>query len=282
MRWDPANSAPGTIVAPIMFHTIYPENQDFEGEPSAINHDTFDAIIQLAEKNGFETITSQQLADFLESNTKIPPRALMLIMDDRRVGSTRDIFLPVLEQNDWNATLAWPIGDTDIRPGLWERVEELNATGYFDIQSHGLNHLYLTEFTDAATLREEIFGSIPILKEHFGQEPIIYVWPGGNYTTLAVELAQEAGFRLGFTVHSRGPILFNWIPQGEKERAIGEPLMTLPRFWSSAAVLNLEQAVQISEAAIEFAQANYASEAAWYAASCGGELHPLSEIFPEN
>ncbi|MQC26027.1 MAG: hypothetical protein DWG76_01065 [Chloroflexi bacterium] len=281
MRWDPDNSQPGTVIAPIMFHAIYPYGADTEGQPSAINQDTFDAIIQVAEKYGFETITSEDLAAFLTRNAKIPTRALMLIMDDRTVGSAEEFLLPVAKANNWTATLAWPIGDTDIRTGLWGRIETLNETGYFDIQSHGLNHIYINDSMDEEIVREEIFGSIPILKEHFGKEPIVYVWPGGDYTALGVDLAVEAGFQLGFTVQSRGPILFNWIPQGEKERAIEAPLMLLPRFWSSAATLNLTQTVETSEAAIAFAKENYASEAAWYLANCGGTLTALNLILPE-
>ncbi|MEX1071996.1 MAG: polysaccharide deacetylase family protein, partial [Anaerolineales bacterium] len=154
----------------------------------------------------------------------------------------------------------------------------INETGYFDVQSHGLNHIYLNESTTEEEVREEIEGGIPILIEHFGQRPLAYIWPGGNYTELAVDIAREAGFELGFTVHSRGPVMFNWIPQGEQERGIGDPLMTLPRFWDSAALLNLEQTVEIGDAAREFARENYEAEAAWYSASCGGELPALDEV----
>jgi len=280
-RWDPENSLPGTVVAPIMFHSIRPYGEEVS-DPSSINLDYFDATIRFAENLGFETITSEELTAFLEENAKIPSRSMLLILDDRRPGTAEEYFLPVLKANDWTATLSWPIGDTDSRTGLWEWIERLNETSYFDIQSHGLNHIYLTDSTPKNQLREEIFGSIPILEDHFGTPPIAYIWPGGNYTALAVELAQEAGFRLGFTIHSRGPIMFNWVPQGEKEQAIGEPQMLLPRFWSSAALLNLDQAAAIGDEARLFANENYPAEAAWYRENCGAELANLSDIFKED
>jgi peptidoglycan/xylan/chitin deacetylase (PgdA/CDA1 family) len=282
-RWDPALSTPGTVVATVMYHSILPGN----GEPTTpeqINANTFYAIIEVAERLGFETINAEEYLAFLDDNAKIPARSMVLMLDDRRPGTAAEYFLPVNERNGWTTTLAWIIGDSDQRDGelagetLWDWIERIYETGYFDVQSHGLNHIYLNESMSEDVVREEIGGSIPILIDHFGQRPVAYIWPGGNYTELGVEIARETGFELGFTVHSRGPVMFNWIPQGEQEMEIGDPLMTLPRFWDSAALLNLEQTAEIGDAAREFARANYEVEAAWFAANCGGALPPLDAV----
>ena len=284
-RWDPAGALPGTVVAPIMFHSILEGN----GTPTLsqdINFKMFEDLIRQAEDLGYETITTKQLLNFLLKNAKIPPRSMILILDDRRPGTVEDYFLPILEKNDWTLTLAWIAqSDTAQRKGrlpgesLWDWMERLDETGYLDVQSHGLNHIYLDVTTVGEAVREEIAGSIPVLKEHFGKAPLAYIWPGGNYTALGLQVAHEAGFELGFTIHSRGPILFNWIPQGEPERAFDDPLMLLPRYWDTAAWVNLQQAAQIGDAAQAFAKDNYAAEAAWYRQNCGGELPVLDEVF---
>jgi len=273
LRWDPERSRPGTVVAPIMFHSIVPAG-DTPSDPAHIDYPTFAAIIALAEDLGFETITSEQLLAFLTANEKIPARSMILILDDRRPGTAEEYFLPINETNNWTTTLAWPIGDTT--PTLWAQIEGIDATGYFDVQSHGLEHnIYLNETMSEDEVRTEIGGSIPILEDHFDQTPVAYVWPGGIYTHTGIRIAREVGFELGFTVHSRGPLAFNWIPQGAEELTYNDPLLLLPRFWSSAALLNLQQTAEIGDAAWAFAQANYAEEASWYAANCGVELHSL-------
>ena len=284
-RWDPTGALPGTIVAPIMFHSILKGNQ----APTLsqdINKKMFDEIMDLAKELGYETITSQELLDFLLNNAKIPERSMILILDDRRPGTAEDYFLPYLEENDWTLTLAWiAVSDTDQREGrlegesLWDWMERLNDTGYFDIQSHGRDHIYLNADTPRQVVRKEIEGSISALKQHFGQTPIAYIWPGGNYTPLGVQIARQAGFELGFTIHARGPLLFNWIPQGEQERTYDDPLMLLPRYWDTAALLNLEQAAQIGDAAQAFAKENYTAEAVWYRQNCGSALPELDEVF---
>lgn len=284
LRWNPQGSLPGTVVAPVMFHSIL-EGDATPSDASAINFVEFEAIIRQAEKLGFETITGEELLAFLQENAKIPERSMILILDDRRPGTAEDYFLPVNEEHGWTTTLAWIIGDTDQRDGrlagesLWGWIERINDTGYFDVQSHGLNHIYLNEDMPEATVREEIEGSIPLLKQHFGNTPVAYIWPGGNYTAFGIQVAREAGFELGFTIHSRGPLQFNWIPQGEGERGYDDPLMLLPRFWDTAAVLNLEQTAEIGDAAQAFARDNYSAEAAWYRQNCGGKLPPLEVIF---
>jgi hypothetical protein len=51
--------------------------------------------------------------------------------------------------------------------------------------------------------------------------------------------------------------------------------MTLPRFWSPSAWINLNETVEISKVAAKFARAQYPIEASWYRTHCGGELPAL-------
>jgi hypothetical protein len=95
------------------------------------------------------------------------------------------------------------------------------------------------------------------------------IWPGGNFTKTAVEMAREAGFKVGFTIFSRGPVLFNWIPQGEKEASMDDPLMVLPRYWSTAADVALISALEVSEAAKKDAEAVKEAELYYYNTYCG-------------
>jgi peptidoglycan/xylan/chitin deacetylase (PgdA/CDA1 family) len=132
----------------------------------------------------------------------------------------------------------------------------------------------MTEETPEETMRQEIFDPIPVLEEHFGYRPVAYVWPGGNFTPKTIELAREAGFRIGFTAFSRGPVMFNWVPLGKPEALVTDPVMVLPRYWSTAAAVNLDQAAALGDEAEAFALANYPAEADWFRQTCGGELPP--------
>jgi len=276
MRWDPEKSHPGTIVAPIMFHSVRKSGRQIT-DSTSISEEYFHAVLTHALDLGYETITSEELIAFLTKNAKIPERSMFMVLDDRRPGVT-ERFIPYLEKNDWTLTLGWIIEDQ--REYLWKQMEDLYTSGRLDVQSHGYWHRYIVEETSEEVIREELFSPIPIIEEHFGKPPIIFIWPGGNFTSQSVELAHEAGYQLAFTAYARGPLMFNWIPQAEEESKIGDPLMTLPRFWSTTAWINLEQTIAVGQEALAQALEKYPEEAAWYRANCAGELPPPPVIEP--
>jgi peptidoglycan/xylan/chitin deacetylase (PgdA/CDA1 family) len=122
-------------------------------------------------------------------------------------------------------------------------------TGRVEVQAHGYNHAYIQDYTDLEVIEEEIYRPIDEIETRFGATPQAFIWPGGNFTAEAVQVAREAGYQIGFTVYSRGPLMYNRIPLGAPEQAVEDPLMVLPRAWSSAADVALNQALRVSEAA---------------------------------
>jgi peptidoglycan/xylan/chitin deacetylase (PgdA/CDA1 family) len=252
-----------------MYHSIR-EPARMVADNVTVSTDYFRATVDLARSLGFETITTSELIAFLTDNARIPLRSMVLIVDDRRPGVVAEVVLPVADDFDWTVTLGWIIGDTG--PSLWSTMERLAKGGRLDVQSHGLNHRYIVEGMPEDEMRQEIAGAIPILEEHFGTRPQAFIWPGGNFTPRSVEIAREEGYRLGFTAFSRGPLLFDWVPLGEEEQAAGDPLMVLPRAWSTSATVNLQDAADIGGQAASFAEENRQAEATWYAQTCGGSL----------
>lgn len=243
-KWGEGKAEPGTIVVPIMFHSIL-EPGKTPSKAEEITSEYFEFFMGYAKQLGFETITTAELVDFLENNTAIPKYSMILILDDRRP-DTPELFMPYLEANDWTLTLAFPTTDAS-SDALWEKIEAYVATGYVEVQSHGHNHVYLQDYTAMDVMEEEIYKPLEVIKEHFGTIAQALIWPGGNFTVEAVQMAREAGFEIGFTVYSRGPLMFNWIPLGAPEQTMDDPLMVLPRAWSSAADVALNNALRISE-----------------------------------
>lgn len=264
-RWGEGKSSPGTVVVPIMFHSVVQPGR-LINDTTSISMEYFEYFMDTAKDMGFATITTQELVGFLEHNQEIPERSMILILDDRRPGVT-ELFMPYLEENDWTLTLGWIAADST-RVAVWETMTALASTGRLDVQSHGFNHIYIQDYINLAQIEEELFKPIEVIEARFGTRPIAHVWPGGNFDTRAIALARDAGYKLGFTVYSRGPIMFNWIPLGEPEIAMDAPLLVLPRFWSTGAVQALEEAVLVSEAAKENAQVSEESELAYFFNYC--------------
>ena len=176
-----------------------------------------------------------------------------------------------LNQNDWTVTLAYITGVATANE--WREFARLNIDHRLDLQAHGFFHngeTYITEPTSLEVIKQELYSPIPIIKEQSGRKPQAFIWPGGNFTTESIQMAREAGYEVGFTAYSRGPLMFNWIPLGAIEAKTQDPLMVLPRFWSSTAALYLERAYEISLKAQEFASQNQSEEYIWYQNYCDG------------
>ena len=275
LRWSADKSVPGTVVVPIMFHSIAQDGTRLADPSRDITGQQFTNFVEYAHQLGFETITTQQLLDFLTKNARIPKRAMMIIIDDRRPGTINEWIMPVLEQYDWTVTSAY-IADPNSLQSAWDLMDNLYSSGRLDVQSHGYTgQLYIVPETPLDKIQNEIWNSTPVLQQHFGKRPIAFIWPGGNFTPLSVQVARQGGYQLGFSAYSRGPLFFNWIPLGEEEQAVGDPLMVLPRAWSSAANVNLDEAVKISDQAGSYEETNFPLESSWYQTYCGGSLSDL-------
>jgi hypothetical protein len=301
-KWDPNNAAPGTVVMPIMFHSIT------DGE---INHPyqiTAEAVTQLLrdiKSQGFEAISMQQLADFLQHNAKIPARSVLLIVDDLHTDSYyRDHFVPIFKEYGWSLANAW-ISSPEESKRVRDGNIQLQKEGWVDHQAHGVLHnINITEFSPNTYIdtplygnitaeeftKREIEGSMKAITETFGKAPIAYIWPGGNFSQLGTKIARQAGFQLGFTINPRGPLMFNWIPQGSEldpgrpsflpEGYVKDPLMLLPRYWDIDARYHLDTIRQIGKQAAAYAEKNRADELAYYDIVCQSQTGPLPPVIP--
>ena len=301
-RLDPNRSAPGTVVMPIMFHSIT------DGEithPYQVTSAQVERLLRDLKEQGFESISMQQLAGFLQRNEKIPPRSVLLIVDDLHTDQYyREHFLPLLKEYNWTVTNAW-ISEPEASKRVKAGNVALQNEGWVDHQAHGVIHnVNITEFKPGTVIstdlygtitgeqftRNELAGSIKAITEAFGKAPIAYIWPGGNFSQLGVEIAREVGYQLGFTVNPRGPLMFNWIPLADTldparptylpEGYVNDPLMVLPRYWDKDAGSYLDSVRLIGKLAAETAQANWQIELDYYDIVCKSQTGEIPELIP--
>jgi hypothetical protein len=278
-KWNANNAAPGTVVMPIMFHGI---NKGQANDPNQISAQDFKKLMNDLHDLGFQAIDTQQLADFMYNNAKIPPRSVILIVDDRHFAESFNThFRPYYDQWGWKVVNAY-IG-VDERPDLWAENAALSAEGWVDYQAHGYFHN--TPIADSSTdefINGEMGGAIASLQKYMRKKPIAYIWPGGGFSARAVEIGTQLGYKLGFTVNPRGPVMYNWIPQADAmnpsnpmaipETSAKNPLMTLPRYWSPSARSHIDTVRQIGEEARLYAEQNKAVELDYYNIVCAPTL----------
>jgi len=274
-KWDPNNAAPGTVVMVVMFHSI---SKDAATDANQISAADQKRLMNDLHEMGFQAINMRQMADFMEHNAKIPPRSVLLIVDDRHFAEYfNDHFRPFFEQWGWPVVNAYIAKDE--RPDLWAANAALSAEGWVDYQAHGVIHnINITSASDDAFMLSELQGAITNIQKYMNKTPIAYIWPGGSFTPRAAQLARQVGYRLGFTVNPRGPVMFNWVPLADQadpgrpdmipEGPVNDPLMVLPRYWDTDARAHLDTVRMIGQQAAAYAEQNKATELEYYDIAC--------------
>lgn len=280
-KWDSTKSAPGTVVMVIMHHGI--NKGDASGNDVTVG--THKQIMNDLYESGFTAINMQQMADFIYHNARIPQRSVLFIVDDRHFAEYfNDHWRPYYEQWGWPVVNAY-IG-VDERTDLWAENAALSAEGWVDYQSHG--YLHNTPISEGSTddfIISEMQGAINSIQKYMNKTPIGYIWPGGGFSKRAVEIGPTLGYKLGFTVNQRGPVMYNWVPQADTvnasnplaipETPAGNPLMTLPRYWSANARDNIGNVIAIGDEAAAYAQQNKAVELEYYDIVCAPAYGPI-------
>lgn len=290
-RWDPNKSAPGTVVMVIMYHSVTEDYNPLSPDGSQVHHSDLVMTFEHAHEVGFETITAAQMADFLDNNARIPRRSLLVIVDDRkRKEYYQTHFIPLLEKYHWTITNAW-ISAKDTPEYLWKENQDVVQAGWVDVQAHGVVHnIPIGDYSTDDEIRKELYGSIEAIEKYHGKRPIAFIWPGGGFTARAAELAVEAGYRLGFTTNPRGPVMYNWVPQAADknpnhpfwlpEIPAGNPLMTLPRYWSMDAAYRIDDVIAIGDDAAAEAEKNRSVELEYYDVMCKPRTGEIPTLAP--
>jgi hypothetical protein len=280
-RWDVRKAAPGTVVMIIMLHSI---NRRAGEGPEATTSVLFGRMMNELHEQRFEAITMQQLADFMEDNAKIPYRSVVLIQDGRRYPDNFNAhFREYWDKWGWVVVNAWDHQGTTTEP-LWQEYISLADEGLVDFQVYGPTFGALAKPLPDDYLAEHLQKPIDVLEERLGKAPIGVVWPSG-FSAQSVEIARKLGYRLGFTFNPRGPVMYNWVPMSDSvdklrpsyrpEVPIGDPLMTLPRFWPYQVHDSLDAVRIAGEQAAEHAALHKATELEYYDVVCASDYGPI-------
>lgn len=281
-KWNSNNAAPGTVVMVVMLHGIKRDAADVTANDITV--EDFNLMMNDIKEQGFEAINATQMADFIDHNAKIPARSVLLIQDDRRTGENfNQHFRPYFEQWGWpviNAWISWEDGPRAL--SLQDNIA-LEAEGWVDHQSHGYVHnINMSDDSTDEFLKGEFEGSINDLQTNFNKTPVAIIWPGGGFGIRPVQFARQYGYRLGFTINPRGPVMYNWIPLADQadparpsylaEGYVNDPRMVIPRYWPYQVRSELDNVRNIGKEAAAYAEQNKATELEYYDIVCAPTL----------
>jgi hypothetical protein len=274
-KWDSNNAPPGTIVMIITLNSI---NKGIPQGGDVLNVTSFTRMMEELHEQKFQAINSEQLVDFLENNSKIPSRSVVLIQDNRHYAENfNKHFRPYWDKWGWPVVNSWDT-QADSTDALWNENIALEKEGWVDHQVYGLplDSDTIDNLSDNY-FKDEFQKEITPFQEHFNKPPIAIIWPSG-FGFRPAKIARQLGYRLGFTSNARGPMMFNWVPLAEEkdnmrpsytpEASVNDPLMTLPRYTPFQVHAALDKVRVIGKNAAAYANQNKTIELDYYDIVC--------------
>lgn len=175
----------------------------------------FEAQMQFLKDNGYTVITLERLDDFLDRKTLLPPKSLVITVDDGW-RSFYEIAYPIIKKFGYPVTL---FVYTDLVTGSsktvsWDMLKELAANGVA-IHNHSTTHRDISdaektlgpkEFLDV--VRSEVKDSEALLIKKAAARSAFFAYPYGASTPLLRAYLARNGYRGAFSVEREGNPFF--------------------------------------------------------------------------
>ncbi len=198
----------GYQTVPVLtYHNLSPA----ESSKMTVSQEMFERQMRLLKEKGYRVISLDQFFDFLEFKAPLPPKSVVITIDDGW-RSMYEIAFPILKKYGYPATL---FICTDMITDMlmdtpktlsWGLLREMAGHG-IDIQCHTKSHrnLILPEKEESfkdyfENLEKELSACKETIKKKLNREVKYLAYPYGDTNPLVIEMAKKLGYRGAFTI----------------------------------------------------------------------------------
>jgi len=204
----------------LMYHSMLMD-QKYQGK-YVISPDTFENDLIYLKKNGYTTIVMQDLLDYVDKKSPLPPKPILLTFDDGYYNNYLYAY-PLIKKYNAKIVIS-PIGYyTDLfsesnpdHPNYshctWDEINEMMDSGLVEFQNHTYNlHASKGVRVGAGKLKRESTASYAEvlsqdlgrlqqeMKENTGYSPTTFVYPFGVVSDESISIIKNLGFRASMT-----------------------------------------------------------------------------------
>jgi len=198
---------PAIEIPILMYHKVD------EDSPSEywVTVDNFHAQMELLHNLGYESITYDELRNYMLYGDALPAKPVIINLDDAYQNAYTKA-KPILDEFGFIGVVNVPtgyIGNTKLDRQnnswdppeyviretnmlIWPELDALRDAGW-SIQSHSVNHLDMTTLTDAQ-IRAEIIESRDTIQDKLNEQPQYFCYPYGIYNSRIKQILQEEGY----------------------------------------------------------------------------------------
>jgi peptidoglycan/xylan/chitin deacetylase (PgdA/CDA1 family) len=180
----------------------------------SITAEQFREQLSYLRDNGYHVIPLQSLVGFLDGHHGLPPRSVVITIDDG-YQSAYTIAFPLLREFGYPATI-FPYTDYINNGGLkTAQMQEMAATGLIDFQPHSMSHANLALIDVSETpqqynerIAREITASRQRLVALLGATMHSFAYPYGDVTQVVLQTVAAANYLMAFTVEAHANPFF--------------------------------------------------------------------------
>ncbi len=218
----------------LLYHSVIPKLEEEHSRSMFVSEVNFEKDLKYLKKNGYETISLEQMEDYyLGEEIQLPKKPIVITFDDGYLNNYEYAY-PLLKKYDTKAVIyliGWSVGrdtfidsDKEITPHFnWEQAREMYESGLIQFGSHtfdlhneqGLSYGYGKEVGFGLAImddesdeeyktrvEEDLKKSKIMIEEEIGQEVTSIAYPYGEYNETLLDMLEELGFKSGLITES--------------------------------------------------------------------------------
>lgn len=210
-----ADTDKGIFLPVIMYHSIIDDasqTNDYVVTPQIVESD-----FKYLKSHGYETVTIQNLLDYIQNDVKLPEKPVLITVDDGFYNNYCYL-VPLLQKYDYSAIISFVGEYTDITavndPHVpeysyctWEDIKNMLDTNTIELGNHtysmhdnsvrkGCSKLsYETEEQYKSVLISDVGKLQQEFHEHIGKTPKVFAYPFGYISKESVPILKNLGFK---------------------------------------------------------------------------------------
>lgn len=201
-EYDKLFSTKDTFCIVLMYHNIYTNKKINAYDTS---EEDFKKHIAILKQYGFESVTLEDLYDFVKLNKKIPERSVIFTFDDgfKSVVNASNI----LKENGYSGVASlivgyigssWEVNDSEINELIKNNFE-------ISLHSYKLHNIYpdLLKRKDYKRMEDDIKASKKHFEDIFKTEPIAFTYPEGIFDKKIKNILEGMDFKIGFGLYKK-------------------------------------------------------------------------------
>ena len=181
-----------TSIPVLMYHSIKYE----AGNPVRMSTERFEAQMNWLSRNGYTTLTINQLFNHILKKTRFPEKSIVITFDDGYRDNYTNAY-PILKKYRINATVFMISDATSHNDYLTEeQIKEMSLSG-IDVQSHSVHHPHMDELSSEKQYKE-LKDSKEYIEKLTGKEVEYFAFPFGRYNNETIQMLKTLGYKMAF------------------------------------------------------------------------------------